>query len=275
MDTSLFTSIDIGIKYSESALNGQVGSPLKLSYLVLIYVRDGNALVSINFKTYRINKASVLVLSEDDMVMFQRKTPDFRIQCFMIDKPFASDIAFDLPNNLFSYLHHYPVQRLNKLQQQQLFFWDQQCHYILNHCAVYLKRMLCSHFQNLFLAISEQMNQTVLQKEQQFSRKEELCWKFWDLIGKHARMHRDVAFYAEQLHITPFYLSQITKDFLAEVPKDLINRQVVLEIKALLKSTDKSINEIAYKLNFVDPSYMGRYFKRETGLSLTEFRKQL
>ncbi|MCS6742246.1 helix-turn-helix transcriptional regulator, partial [Acinetobacter baumannii] len=76
------------------------------------------------------------------------------------------------------------------------------------------------------------------------------------------------------LSITPFYLSQLTKQYFNDVPKTLINRQVILKIKALLTHTTLSVNEIAIKLHFDDPSYLCRYFKRETDCSLSGYRQQ-
>jgi len=53
----------------------------------------------------------------------------------------------------------------------------------------------------------------------------------------------------------------------------LIDRQVILEIKALLEIGKLSIKEIADEVNFEDTSYLCRYFKRHTGITLTEFKK--
>jgi len=240
-----------------------------------MYGVEGSAVIRVNFKEYTLDRASVLVASDDNIVIFKQKSSDFKVQCYLIEKPFASDIAFDLPNHLFSFLHDYPVQTLDQVQCGQLRAWDAQCQYILHSTVVYQRKLMCNHFQNLFLMIAEGMDRAAPQKDKKIGRKEELCWTFWDLIGKHAKMHRDVSFYADQLCITPFYLSQITKSILNDGPKELINRQVILEIKALLKYTDKSIRMLADELHFVDPSYMGRYFRRETGMSLTDFRKSL
>ena len=54
--------------------------------------------------------------------------------------------------------------------------------------------------------------------------------------------------------------------------KEFIDRAVVLEIKMLLKSSDLSVQEIAYRLHFPDQSYLGRFFKKHTGESPTEYR---
>jgi len=126
--------------------------------------------------------------------------------------------------------------------------------------------------QNFFLQIAEKSLIDRPNIDHQFSKKEILCWKFWEPISRHSTEQRSVVFYANKLNITPYYLSQITKDFLNDSPKSLINRQVILEIKALLRTTEMSIKEIAEQLYFEDTSYMARYFKKQTGMTLTEYR---
>ncbi|MCR6506441.1 helix-turn-helix domain-containing protein [Bacteroides sp. KH365_2] len=57
-------------------------------------------------------------------------------------------------------------------------------------------------------------------------------------------------------------------------PKEIIDRQIVMEIKRMLISTDLSAKEIADRFHFDSTSYMGRYFRRHTGMTPTEFREQ-
>ena len=54
----------------------------------------------------------------------------------------------------------------------------------------------------------------------------------------------------------------------------LIDEAVILEIKLLLQNTGYSIQEIAYRLHFPDQSYLGRFFRKHTGLSPSRFRKK-
>lgn len=56
---------------------------------------------------------------------------------------------------------------------------------------------------------------------------------------------------------------------------DIIAHVVIIDIKAKLKSTDMTIQEIAYSLNFPSASFFGKYFKRHMGMSPLEYRKQL
>ncbi|WP_418166013.1 helix-turn-helix domain-containing protein, partial [Alistipes putredinis] len=49
---------------------------------------------------------------------------------------------------------------------------------------------------------------------------------------------------------------------------------VIMEIKVLLQNTTLPIQEIAYKMHFPDQSYLGRYFKKHTGISPSVFRQE-
>lgn len=106
-------------------------------------------------------------------------------------------------------------------------------------------------------------------------RPESICWKFWELVTKHHKHQRMVAFYANHLHVTPYYLSQLTRKFLNDSPKTLIDRQVVLEIKKQLAQPGRSVQEISEDLNFADPSYLGKYFKNHTGTGLLDYRRKM
>ena len=81
-----------------------------------------------------------------------------------------------------------------------------------------------------------------------------------------------MVFYADRLCISTRYLSTIIRSVAHSTAKEFIDRSVVLEIKMLLESTELSVQEIAYRLHFPDQSYLGRFFKKHTGVSPTEFR---
>ena len=56
--------------------------------------------------------------------------------------------------------------------------------------------------------------------------------------------------------------------------KKLIDEFVLLEIKVLLQNTEFPIQEISNRLNFPDQSYLGRYFKRQMGISPSAYREK-
>lgn len=257
-----------------SNMTNDTDYPLPLSYIVVMICLEGRAIINIGFQKQAIKANDILILGDDMMAFLSKKSANFRLLYCFLDKSFASEIAYSLSNTLFAFLHENPICHPQKEQYEALNRWAEQLIYIDNCYSEHRKLMLKNHLQNFFFAITESIPTYFSIAKKEFSRKEKLCWQFWELIGKHCLEHRDVAFYANKLNITPFYLSQITKQFFNDTPKTLINRQVTLEIKALLMHTSLSVNELSIKLHFDDPSYLCRYFKRETGNSLSGYRKQ-
>ena len=104
------------------------------------------------------------------------------------------------------------------------------------------------------------------------TRKENLAKNFTQLVQKQFRSHRNVNAYAEQLSITPKYLTETVKEITGKTAGEIIDDFVLLESKLLLDNPALSIAEIADELNFSDQSFFGKYFKRHTGLSPKQYR---
>lgn len=58
-------------------------------------------------------------------------------------------------------------------------------------------------------------------------------------------------------------------------PKELIDEQITAEIKVLLHESHLTVTEIAQKLHFADQSNMSRFFRKNTGLTPKQFRRQM
>ncbi|SEI03578.1 transcriptional regulator, AraC family [Rheinheimera pacifica] len=265
---------DNAIVTGESTLADLPGIPLSFghAYMTLLVCISGSAYFTLNFKDHVVRPNDVLVLAEDTIALLKRRSRCFRVYFCLMPKSFAAEVAYQLPNPLFMFLHDHPHCVPAAKDKPLIAMWLKQMQDITQHCPTYQRIMLRNQLQNFFLKIAEQMpgGQS---GSREFSRKEMFSWRFWELVGKHCTRHRGVKFYADALSITPFYLSQLTKEFFNHTPKELIDRQLTLEIKALLSYSNLAIGQIAYKLHFADASYLCRYFKRQTGLSLSCYRQ--
>lgn len=83
-----------------------------------------------------------------------------------------------------------------------------------------------------------------------------------------------VAMFAAELHVSPRYLSDLLKQETGKTAMDLIQLFLVSEAKNLLNGGDHTVAEIAYLLGFENPPYFSRLFKKETGISPKQFKKQ-
>lgn len=80
-------------------------------------------------------------------------------------------------------------------------------------------------------------------------------------------------FYAKELALTPHYLSSLIAGISGKSVLYWINRATLVHAKVLLKNMDLLICDIADRLNFPGQSAFGLFFKRETGMTPSEYRK--
>jgi AraC-like DNA-binding protein len=81
-----------------------------------------------------------------------------------------------------------------------------------------------------------------------------------------------VKYLAEQVYLSPGYLSDLLKKETGKNAQDHIHFYLIEEAKNILLSTDRSVGEIAYALGFEYPQYFNKLFKQKTGKTPVEFR---
>lgn len=85
---------------------------------------------------------------------------------------------------------------------------------------------------------------------------------------------REVQWYAEQMGITPKYLSEICKERTGMSASGWIAQTTVAELKHYLRNTTFSIRDIARIMEFPNASFFCQYTKKHTGLTPNHFRKK-
>ncbi len=85
---------------------------------------------------------------------------------------------------------------------------------------------------------------------------------------------RRVRDYAVRLHVSANHLVETVRGRLGRTPGELLDARLFLEAKRLLFHTSRSISEIAYLLEFKNPSHFGHFFKRHSGCPPGEARRR-
>lgn len=106
------------------------------------------------------------------------------------------------------------------------------------------------------------------------NRSEELYNQFLTAVERHFTHYSDVAFYAEQLNVSPRYLGQVTRRTANRSPKAIIDERITSEIVMLLTSTNKPLKDIAARLGFSSQAHLSRFFKKHKGVSPTDYQHQ-
>ncbi len=104
------------------------------------------------------------------------------------------------------------------------------------------------------------------------NRSEELYNQFLNAVERYFNRYADVAFYAEQLNVSPRYLGQVTRRIADRSPKSVIDERITTEIALLLTTTSKPLKEIADQLGFSSQAHLSRFFKKQKGFSPSEYK---
>ena len=94
-------------------------------------------------------------------------------------------------------------------------------------------------------------------------------------MEEHFIQYHKVNEYAELLNVTPNHLSETIKKITGKTAGEVIHQRLILEAKRRLLHSSISAKELAYALNFNDPSYFSRFFKANTDLSPEGFRNEI
>jgi len=98
--------------------------------------------------------------------------------------------------------------------------------------------------------------------------------RFLALAQQHARTEREVAYYADQLYITPKYLSQVCRTITGLPASQWIQYYAAFELVSLLNDTSKTLTEVSDLMHFENASHFSRYVKKTLGKSPSEFRNK-
>ena len=104
--------------------------------------------------------------------------------------------------------------------------------------------------------------------------RQRLANEFMRLVEQSDGRIRKVDDFANQLNITPKYLSTLLKETMNRRPSEMIHFYTLKAIKHRLRFTDMTMQEIANDLNFANASFFGKYFKEHTGTTPLEYRKK-
>ena len=118
------------------------------------------------------------------------------------------------------------------------------------------------------------INTQVVRASDLQGRGSELYNELLDAIAEHHCKASDVKFYADLLNVSSRYLAQVTRRISGKSPKAIIDDYLIHKIELQLKSTDNTVQEIAYHFGFSSQAHFTKFFKKQKGVSPSQFRKK-
>ena len=103
------------------------------------------------------------------------------------------------------------------------------------------------------------------------SREQTIFDRFIQLVNQHCREEHKISYYADRMCLTERYLGTVVRQTSGTTAKDWIDRALITQAKVLLRHSNHSVLQISEELNFPNPAFFSKYFKRLTGITPSEF----
>lgn len=272
----LLTSADEQFIVGDSDFSYFGQNACRLEGCAILFCREGEAEVMVDQRQGRLHRNTMVLLLPGTFLLFLDRSEDFRATFCTFSRDLFLEAAFRLDPGFFESVHRNPISNPPQRIVDGANIWFQMMAYnYRDRQNIYRITIVKNRLQNVLLEIYDKI-QRLASKEsptnEATTRQTELFQRFAALVHEFCSQEREVAFYADRLCISTRYLSTIVRSVAHTSAKEFIDRSVMLEIRMMLRSTDLSVQEIAYRLKFPDQSYLGRFFKKHAGESPTEYR---
>lgn len=249
--------------------------PVKMDIPLVMLCSRGTIKANVNLKEYSIHAPALFIVVSGKIVQYKSVSDDFSGFFMLMSKRFLADLLSGPRERLPIFLSVLDSP-LVQLTQEDLVsvsgFFQMLQKEIRQTMNPYRLETVRHLVQAMFYSAGHKFHSAIDNNRK--TKHEILMEEFINLVKAHFRKEREVGFYAAKLKLTPKYLSKLIRDNSNKSVNEWVNDYVVLEAKALLKSTNMTIQQISDELNFPSQSFFGKYFKRLAGVSPREYRKK-
>ena len=254
--------------------------PSRLNALIIGVGTEGETSLTSNLQEFRLKKDSLFIFSPKHILQVQSNNR-FKAHLIVISPDFLKRINIDTKRMmpLFLQFGSLPCMELTHAESQSLRSFISMVEQELkgsetDFSSEIIGGLIAATIYKVGDILTHYLTEHPEVDSPIHNRAEEYFRQFTELLGEHYKHERSVGFYARQLCITPKYLTTLIKRISGQSVSEWIDNYVILEAKTLLKYSTMSIQEIAYYLNFPNQSFFGSYFKRNTGMSPSQYKAQ-
>ncbi|WP_418193934.1 helix-turn-helix domain-containing protein [Alistipes shahii] len=252
--------------------------PSRLNALIIGVGTEGETSLTSNLQEFRLKKDSLFIFSPKHILQVQSNNR-FKAHLIVIAPDFLKRINIDTKRMmpLFLQFGPLPCMELTHAESQSLRSFISMVEQELkgsetDFSSEIIGELIAATIYKVGDILTHYLTEHPEVDSPIHNRAEEYFRQFTELLGEHYKHERSVGFYARQLCITPKYLTTLIKRISGKSVSEWIDNYVILEAKTLLKYSNMSVQEIAYYLNFPNQSFFGSYFKRNAGMSPSQYK---
>ncbi len=248
--------------------------PFRNDWLIATLCESGGASGVIGLREYHVEEGGFIIILPGQVIAKSELSDDFKGKILLMSKRFSDTLDIGRTLTLTASIEQRPYYQFSKeaiditrtylssckamirLDGERPIIWD-------------ILRLLTRAY---FLGAGPRLKT----KDDSSSHSEYnvLTENFLALVEREYREHRQLEYYASALNRSVKYLSRHIKEETGVNATDWVDKCVIMDAEAQLLSTKNTIQEISASLGFPSQSFFGKYFKRVTGMSPSEYREK-
>lgn len=272
------SSLDSDFKLFKNASSLPISNePFCPSFGIMGLCKNGYVRIAMDKQEHHFVKGELMVILPKQMVYIKDQSVDFLMDYFILSQFMIDDVLSGISRFSPLFFIHMRKKLFLRLDKSEIYryseYYDLMNSRAISADCIFQREYIVSALRLFYLDLYNSFKNSILSiNSTPDSRKEKLTYEFFLLILNHYKENREITFYATQLSITPKYLSRVIKEVSGRSAKDWLVEYIVLEIKSLLNNTSLNIQEITIEANFSTQASLGRFFKKHTGVSPSQYR---
>ena len=260
-------------------------NPVRLQMNMIASCQKGSLRMDINGKVIEVSKNDIFVCPPNSVIDVLEVSPDFACMALCVTNRGMQNILRSHVNvwNRAMYINKVSVI---KMTEEEMAFYAKFTELVrlcldsrnMEHSnwGTFRREILETLLKSALLALCNAFTVEMPDNGQKStSSTSEIFERFLEMLQQSEVKHRPVEYFAQQLCITPKYLSIVCKRHSQKTAIDWITEYTLSDITYCLRSTNKSIKEVATILGFSNTSFFGKYVREHFKMSPLKYRQSL
>ncbi|WP_419870418.1 helix-turn-helix domain-containing protein [Chryseobacterium sp. CT-SW4] len=255
----------------------EIGVPFRADFFCIILIKSGHLAFKLDNKSYKVAAGDIVFCPMSETFCVEEASKDYNAKYIFFSVDFISQAGFNYRSNAvlksLGEDPHHAIQNEPELFRRVSFHLDELEN--LNSTDkdyYYFNEMIWHHFSLVIYEIDNHFKKTE-EEHNVTSREDEITTSFFTLVREHFKEQHNVQFYADQLFISRKYLTKVINKTMFKSPREIIHQVLAIEARILLKNSNANVGEVAAQLKFPDQASFSKFFKKNTGKSPLEYKK--
>jgi AraC-like DNA-binding protein len=273
-----FSEIREQLRQAHPDLPEMMRCPHKFNFFLIVNHIAGPCRFKVDMEEYEVTQGgNILHCAPGQIVAIEEISADFDAHVLILSEKFIESLLVYLNGSIpysFDFRRRIVVPcPESEMRMQDVFV--KTLRYVLSDKENPFRLQVTQHIMMAIFYASDKphMLQNGSSADVARTNADVLTKQFLELVKSNFKRERQLQFYADKMCITTRYLSRIVKECTGASASDWIERYVVLEARALLKSSNMTIQQVSNELSFPSQTFFGKYFKRRVGMSPKEYRR--